>query len=152
MEKFDRFRIAGFDLFHHLIKLRFNLRLFLCNFVCLDIMAHNELVALFIWLSLIVDVFNTPRNNCNLTPHIIQVILRFNWVPGLTEHPDQRIANDCISDMPNMQRTIRVGTGMFKNNPFGSCRKLTVIRMPGSTNRCSYIIPSKDEIDVWALC
>ena len=114
-------------------------------------MAHNELITLFIWLSLIVDVFNTPRNNCNLAPHIIQVVLRFNRVPGLAEYTDQRISNDSVSDMTNMQRTIRVGTGVFKNNPFGSCRKLAVIRMPSSTNGCGYIVPSKDEVDIGTL-
>ena len=71
VEELNGLLVSCLDFFHHDIELRLNLRLFLCNLVCLDIVTDDKLVSLLACFALVVEVLDTPCNDSNLASHIV---------------------------------------------------------------------------------
>src|SRR4030042_3356946 len=63
-----------------------------------------------------VEIIKSPDNDGDLAPHVVDIVLYFKPVPCFAEDPGKCVANYRVSDMTDMEGTIRVCTGMFEHD------------------------------------
>src|SRR5208337_3148843 len=64
-----------------------------------------------------VEVIEPPDHDCNLAAHVVHIILHFERIACFPECPGESVADDRVSYMSHVQRTVRVGARMLKYDP-----------------------------------
>src|SRR5659263_667476 len=72
----------------------------------ININLRDRIIFLFGFIKL--EILKSPDNHCDLTPHIINIILRLHVISGALEDPGKGIAYYGIPDVTDMQRAVRI--------------------------------------------
>ena len=91
-------------------------------------------------------------DDCNLTAHIVEIILNIQRIAGFSEGAGQGVANHRISDMAHMEWSVGVGARVFNADTPFLYWKSPETRADGLKNYLIDVILPINEVNIRADC